>query len=261
MSLALSACSSVGLKSSDIETIRYGDRLEEVKIFNEGRGLYRIDYIVDSRVYRFETRRIKDTGEHYSFLFEQGKLIAVEHISRGDALSPGIRDCALFPPDFDLEVTDCFRAFNASVISNAVLLPNENFSRINQEALDEYRQDQLSGLGTLVVYSPIVGPLAVAVLPIMVLGALDNTKIEEFDIRLGDRYEDIEEYILSLPPETRILLEKEGSIYIQAGVLEFPAVAFGIENGSVVWIKLHPKGVCGAGAFENVDCGIIRSKK
>lgn len=259
--LMLTACSSVGIESSQVNSMHYGQNIDELNIINEEKYLYRLDYLVDSDVFRFETHLLNDTGEYYAFLFENRKLVGVSRITHSDAYWPKIRKCTLFPANYDLDTNKCFDGFNEVILNNSIVLPNERIGVVNRESLNELQKKSSEDTANTVMGVLYLAPAAVVIIPLAGYQMVTNKiKRKNFEVRLGDKYSDIKEYIAMLPENTKDFRGANGSVYIE-GAFSYPIIAFGIYNNRVVWINMGPKVKCIGGMLGfGRNCLIIKNK-
>ena len=259
--LSTTACSSVGIKSSDVQLMHYGQNANELKAFNDNNHIYRLDYLVGTTKFRYETYLLTDTGEYCEFLFKDRKLAGITKIQRTSAEWPEIRNCTLFPANHKLNVVECFNNTNKKILQNSISLSNEILSVVNRESLDELRKEsQERAFGT--VYAVLYfASAAVVVVPMVSYAEMTNHLTRKnFEIRLGDKLGDLNKYISLQPEKTRDIRDGNGSVFVE-GAFSHPVIALGIYDDTVVWINMNPNTRCEkkGGFWSDRNCRILRN--
>ncbi|WP_126456869.1 hypothetical protein [Sulfuriflexus mobilis] len=251
----LSGCSTSGVNFNAITRLGHHASTEEVSAVTNGNHMFRADYIALGHAYRYETYYGADTGRHHGLLYRDTQLVTIVGRTRGLAFRPEITNCTTFPPLQVNKSSECLDDFTRRVLddnpAHAYLTPYPDKPDASAGSSDEgasLGQAAKTGYAiasTAVFTAPLIVPVAAIGLPVLGHGAISagNTR-QAFSLKLGDHYDDIKDYVESLPEQNRDIRDGYGSVVITAGLIKRPVVVFGMEAHRVTWINMNPYGSC-----------------
>ena len=253
--LILPGCASKSITLSEMSEAYQEKELNRL----EGLHQFRLDYYLNGKTYVYLTIEIKDQYKYAQILAEDSKIIAASVIEKWDFYSPEIRRCTLFPYHTDLDVSACLKDFTTAV--QAVNDPD--LINALREPDEQNRQKQSGALtGTVVmatVLSPLLVPAAVLQSPLLVY---DYTSVEgrkeEFTLKVGPSA-NLDGYVNSLDSDYVSVSGNSGTAYLESGIMNEPALAFGFEGDNLLWVQTKPRWVCGGGfMFWGLKCTVGR---
>ncbi len=223
----------------------------------DGQHQYRLDYFIHDKKYSYATFEVENKHRYFQLLVEEGKIVAASEINRDNLYRPTIRRCTLFPHHEDMDIQHCLSEFN----SNVLQANNRNFlqdlSVLNSNEKNNKSDESVAAITFATLLSPLLVPAALMQSPILVY---DYTSTEgrkkEFQLALGDN-ESLGEYLASLDPQHVSKFGDSGTAYLESGILNEPALAFGFIGNKLVWIQEDPSWVCGGGfMFWGLKCTV-----
>lgn len=253
----LIACTTANIQPQDMSKLGAAPTKADIDKIAHGSPLRRLDYLVDDQAYTFEVYEATDTAKYYGLLFRGDKLIAVDIFDSNTQVA-GPWTCMYFPPKPGLDVEDCLKKADQSLIAAAVD-PHQMVAP-DQKALDQSRSDVAGTVAETAVYmalfAPVMLPIAAITLPVMgVAAASDKPRRTSLDVKLGDSYADIRASIEQYPEKFRSLKDGSGTVLIPGAVVPNASAAFGVDKGKVIWIDLSPNTACGGGVmFWGMSC-------
>ena len=251
--LLLGGCASPGVDRQQVATAI----LEKSTRALAGEAQYRLDYLVSGKRYAYLTYSLAETGRYLQLLVENERIIAASAIDKVRYYWPALRRCTLFPHHDELDVNRCLDAFNREVLQQndpAVLTTLWVNDAMALEA------DKLGAFGVATeaaMLAPLLLPVAVIASPVLVFEhAKTKGQRQNFTLALGQN-KGLDDYVAAI--DHRFVSERSGAgtAYLEAGILDQPAVAFGFDHSQVVWIQQRPYWVCGGGfMFWGVRCTV-----
>jgi hypothetical protein len=250
---AVSGCDVNSVRSDTLRRFPYGSKQSDVDAAIGSDALYTFDYMVDDHVYRYQTVHSGDIGRYFGLLFKDDVLVSMLSVSAQDGYWPKLRNCELFPFPKGLDSVGCMRSFTDRFATLGAAYPMDLTTPDEaQKARD--RSEATGTVAEAAVVMAITFPVSIAVLPMMVVYASASSGAapdpnKKIGIRLGEKYEDIRSFVEALPDNTRDVEGGNGSFYVprDGRPSGFPLVAFGVQDGIVVWMEQDPRCACGGG--------------
>lgn len=251
--ILLAGCATANVKPRDLSALGSAPTADQVAKITHGSPLYRLDYLAGDHSFIYETYEESGTERYYGFLFQDGKLAAVDLTYEGEAQRPSLVACTLFPASVDMDVDACFQSFNRSVEAKSIeagaaVIPDKPFKPSDPEGT---AGTVVEGAVVLTFSAPFIIPAAVIGLPIVAAASVtgDGRGQAPLDVKLGTSYEDIRTRVEQYPDKDRSIKDGSGTVLIPGSALAGITAAFGMDKGKVIWINPTPSTVCGGGMW------------
>lgn len=254
--LGLFGCSTIGIKTHDLSQLKVGKKYESVIDITSEKSLYELEYLIEQDIFRYQTLFVSDSYRYIEVLYRNNILLAYSAISYAEAAWPEIRKCTLFPPHDDLNVTQCLSDLNNSILTRHNNEMSQIASILDDKEREKVNDGKYETIGAAVILSPIVIPVAIIMSPFLIYDTVDeNSTIDNFRYKLGDDYSKLQPLINTIPSDEIHVSNGSGSFYVNAGSMDSPAIAVGIENNKIIWIQKDPIWLCGGGfIFWGMKC-------
>lgn len=242
----LVGCASSNIHPEDMSKLGAAPTIGDIGKIAHGPPLYRLDYLVDGQAYTYEIYEATDTAKYYLLLFQGGRLVAVDiWDEQSNQSEPGT--CTFFPPRSGMDVEDCLRKIDQSLMANKVDLRQP--ATPDQEALERSKSGAADTVGMLTIetalFAPIMVPVLVITLPIAGASALaDKSPHDSPNVTLGESYEDVRSRVESYPANFVSITDGNGTVLVPGHGVSEVAAAFGVAGGKVNWINLSPGTQC-----------------
>jgi hypothetical protein len=250
--LLVSGCVSNNVQQNNIVEATQKGTLDALN----GKHIYRLDYFIDDNSYIYATFEIKNKYRYFSILAKNKKIVAYSEITIKGLYSPDIRKCTLFPYPKGSNAKKCLSEFNVKTLNSNTLNLIEELTKLNQDEKSRRIQEKHESVASLVVFSPLVAPLIVLQAPLSAIEySSEKSRKESFTLKLGHNA-NLKQHISTLNSKAISRFNSSGTAYIESGLFNTPAIAFGFIKNEVIWIQSNPKWSCGGGFIFWDKCSI-----